>query len=237
MSPLLRRCERSLQQYKASAVLLDLDGTLLDSAPDLAFAVDTVLGDYGYAAAGEANARNWIGSGAQVLVQRALANAKQVPQEAIGAEELALAVARFKVIYRNCCCDQSSLYPGVIDGLQLLRTKAKKLAIVTNKPFEFSAAIIGHYGLEQFADTLVGGDSLATKKPDPAMLLYAADRLDVAIGDCVMVGDSSADILAGKNAGIAALAVSYGYHRGANLTQLGADRVFDNFYTLCESLV
>jgi len=207
-------------------LLFDLDGTLIDSVPDLAAAVDTVLTASGFASAGIAKVRVWIGNGASVLIERALA-------DALGRQpsttELDAALAHFMRLYRRACCVQSQLYPQVLDTLARLSEQGRSMAIVTNKPYEFALQISQHYGLEQYCPVLLGGDSVATKKPAPDMLQAAAAQMQHKLSDCVMIGDSRSDVLAAQAAGIDCYAVAYGYHRNEDLQALGALCVVQGF--------
>lgn len=216
----------------AKAILFDLDGTLIDSAPDLTVVVDRVLRNLGYAPAGLNKVRSWIGEGAQQLLIQALADARSVSLEQISTTDTASIMARFQGLYRVNCCVQSHLYQGVLDTLAVLAGKSYRMAIVTNKPFEFAQQIVNFYGLDQFCPVLIGGDSCNTKKPAPDMLYAAAEQLGVRINCCVMVGDSKSDVLAAKAAGINCYAVGYGYHQGYNLQGLGAAHVVAEFSQL-----
>lgn len=218
------------------AVLFDLDGTLIDSAPDLTAAIDTVLLKAGYPAAGDAKVRAWVGNGAPMLVLRAIANAKGLAEHEVSAAEAETMLQQFKAVYRTNCCDQSRLYAGVLSTLAQLAQQSYPMAIVTNKPVEFAQQIVQHYGLADFCPVLFGGDSVTAKKPAADMLYAAAAALAVPITQCTMVGDSKADIAAAAAAGIPCLAVSYGYHRGDDLRALGAHHVVDDFSALLSLL-
>ena len=216
----------------AKAILFDLDGTLIDSAPDLSAAIDAVLVDLGYAPAGIDKVRAWVGNGAALLATRALAHAKHVSESEISTAEAADVLARFKTVYRSNCCHKSELYEGVIETLAYFAKQSYRMAIVTNKPYEFAEQMVNHYGLKAFCPVLIGGDSLPTKKPDPEVLYYAAKALNVPIENCVMVGDSKSDVLAAKAAGIVCYGLSYGYHRGDDLLALGAQQLLADFSKL-----
>lgn len=200
------------------AVLFDLDGTLIDSVPDLALAVDQMLEQLELAPAGLEQVRLWVGNGAQMLVRRALVNAGQYTHEEIDEALEGKALAIFKSCYGKVESKASKLYPNVIEALTRLQQAEVKMALVTNKPIEFTRPLLTHFGLAEFFSVVFGGECLAEKKPHPLPLLTAAQRLGVEPERCVMVGDSINDIAAAKAAAIKVVAVDYGYHQGVDLT-------------------
>lgn len=216
-----------------SALLFDLDGTLVDSVPDLAAAVDAMLADLGRPPAGAARVRSWVGDGAAVLVRRALAAAAgpsgaAAPDQDVFAE----ALPRFLEHYDRVCCNETRLYAGVEQALQGLAGRGLALACVTNKPERFTLRLLRHFGLDELLSVSIGGDSLAARKPDPGPLREAAARLGVPLAGCGMVGDSANDVAAARAAGIPAIAVSYGYAGDAGAAQLGADWLVDDLREL-----
>ncbi|MEX0431102.1 phosphoglycolate phosphatase [Spiribacter insolitus] len=190
------------------AVLFDLDGTLVDSAPDLTTAVNRCLADLGRPAIDEDRVRNWIGNGARWLVARALAGRRGIAAEPPQTEA---ALARFFVHYRDCLHERSVLYAGVADGLARLAVLDLPLAVVTNKPGAFTQPLLEALGIAGRFATLVSGDTLGVKKPDPAPLVHAAEALRVDIQRCLYVGDSAADRDAAHAAGALLVRVPYGY--------------------------
>lgn len=213
----------------AALVAFDLDGTLIDSVPDLAAAVDASLGDLGLPAAGEVRVRDWVGNGSLKLMERALTFALgEAPAEAA----LARAHDAFLAHYARDPGSRTRLYPGVRACLDALREKAVPLALVTNKPFAFIAPILEGFGLEGHFALCLGGDSLPQKKPDPAPLLHVAAHFGVAPEACLMVGDSRHDIAAGKAAGFRTLAVPYGYNHGEPVRDSGPDGVVESLAEL-----
>lgn len=217
-------------------VVFDLDGTLIDSVPDLALAVDGALAELGLPAAGEARVRDWVGNGSLVLMQRALRYAMsvagKVSQETVDTALLDRAHAAFLEHYGRDPGAYTRLYPGVRECLDGLRERGLPLAIVTNKPHAFIAPLLEGLGLAEHFALCLGGDSLPEKKPDPAPLLYVADLIGVAPGACLMVGDSRHDIAAGKAAGFRTLAVPYGYNHGEPVSASGPDAVVDSLSQL-----
>ena len=215
-----------------AALLFDLDGTLVDSAPDLAAAVDITLQAMGYPAAGESRVRLWIGNGATMLVRRALAYATGCAETAVDAALHQQALDLFFEHYQNLCCRASRLYAGTLEALEVLHHRGIGLACVTNKPARFTHQLLDYLAIGHLFGAVVSGDTLAVKKPDPAPLQLAATTLGHGMEECVMVGDSSTDVDAARNAGIGAIAVNYGYSRGRAADQLGADWVIGDLRQL-----
>lgn len=193
------------------AVLFDLDGTLVDSAPDLATAVNRTLAELGRPPVSESRVRRWVGNGARRLVARALAGQREVAQE---PPELDAALARFFEHYADCLVDRSVPYPGVRPGLDVLHGLGLPLGVVTNKPARFTAPLLEALALRDYFGVLVSGDTLAVKKPDPAPLRHAAAALGMGPEHCLLVGDSRADLEAALAAGMPMVRVPYGYPGG-----------------------
>ncbi|TVP76087.1 phosphoglycolate phosphatase [Thioalkalivibrio sp.] len=205
-------------------ILIDLDGTLVDSVPDLAFSVDAMMDELGLPRRGEPAVRNWVGNGVERLVQRALAN--DLDGEA-DSELFERALPVFMRIYRENTSQRSRLYPGVREGLDLLEAAGYRLGCVTNKAEQFTLPLLRDKGiLDRFA-LVVSGDTLERKKPDPAPLLHAAAELGVTPGESLMVGDSRSDVKAARAAGFRIVCMSYGYNHGADIRDEGPDAVLD----------
>jgi len=214
------------------ALLFDLDGTLIDSAPDIAAALDATLLKLELSPAGEAKVRLWIGSGASMLVRRALADGLECAADALDELVFERALQLFFELYQTMCCQSTRLYAGVTAALQELHRRGVAMACVTNKPACFTDELLRYFSLQQYFPVVLCGDSLVGKKPDATPLRVAADQLGVDLQSCAMVGDSATDVQAARNAGIAAIAVSYGYSRGRGVAQLGADIVVDDLRQL-----
>ena len=196
------------------AVLIDLDGTLIDTAPDIAAAANATLATLGLAALEIGQVRSFIGEGIAVLVRRSLAarmSAGEIDQK------LAPALEEFERHYAAMNGQHSSLYPGVAEALGAMRTRGLKIGCVTNKSLRFAEPLLAHFHLLEFLDTVIGGDSSAAKKPDPAPVLEACRRLAVAPANTVLIGDSAHDAGAARAAGVRFVAVSYGYGNGDGL--------------------
>ncbi len=191
-------------------VLFDLDGTLIDSVPSLTLAVDRMLLQLGRSAAGEAKVRGWVGNGAALLVNRALSDSREVAadlDEALQQQALAL----FMLAYADCAHLHTPLYPGVRRCLEQLRERGIPLGLVTNKPQRFLAALLAALGLEDYFEKVLGGDSLAHKKPHPLPLQHCIAHFGSAAARTLMVGDSETDVKAARAAGVKVACVSYGY--------------------------
>lgn len=214
--------------------LIDLDGTLIDSAPELAMAVDKMLAGSDLPTAGVEQVRGWIGEGIDALVARALAE-----QSGRDPDEDACRAARslFDTAYAEVIGTQSHPYPGVFDGLDRLRAAGVATACITNKARMFSISLLGSLDLLNRFDLLVAGDSGPAKKPSAEPLLHAAERLGVDMEQCVMIGDSRIDVAAAHAAGCPAWCVRTGYSRGQDPEQMGADALFDRFDGLVDRLL
>ncbi|MBN7770308.1 phosphoglycolate phosphatase [Marinobacter daepoensis] len=213
--------------------LFDLDGTLVDSAPDLAAAVDQMLEHLGRSPAGLDKVRHWVGNGAGILVRRALAG--KTDWEPARAKDDALfhdALTIFYHAYGQLNGRHSVVFEGVTECLGHLKALGCRLAVVTNKPDQFVQPLLKQTGLDHWFELAVGGDTLAVKKPDPAPLLHAMEQLGGTRGTTVMIGDSAADVNASLAAGIPCVAVRYGYNFGGSVDSLGADAVVDSLAEL-----
>lgn len=207
-------------------VIYDLDGTLLDSAPDIATAVDRTLAQWGLPTAGERKVRQWIGDGSRKLMQRAFADAGR---QDIPVTELYEA---FLEHYGDCMRESSAAYPGVVDTVSALHARGVTQVVCTNKPDPFVAPLIQFMGLDAYIAAWLGGDSLPERKPSARPLEHLAEMFDVPVGRCLMVGDSGTDMAAARNAGMPLALVTYGYHRGVDLHAGRAVAVVDDLREL-----
>lgn len=209
------------------AILFDLDGTLVDSVPDIAAAVNELLPLYDLDELSVDEVRKMVGNGVRKLVERAFA-ARGVELDKAGLDERH---ERMMGIYGRHLTGRTTLMEGAEAILSDYHRGGVKLAVVTNKPESFSRTILDHFGFSEMMGAVVGGDTCSDRKPEPGMLFHAADLLGVAREDCLMVGDSPADIDAAKNAGMKSIAVHGGYTR-VPVDELGADRVIDTLSDL-----
>jgi phosphoglycolate phosphatase len=205
-------------------VLIDLDGTLIDSVPDLAYCVDAMMAELGLPARGEAAVRTWVGNGVERLVQRALVNALDgEPEPALYARALPV----FLRLYGENTSGRSRLYPGVREGLDRMRAEGMRLGCVTNKAAQFTLPLLEAKGIRDHFELVISGDSLERKKPDPMPLLHAAGHFKVPPGEALMVGDSRSDVKAARAAGFRIVCMSYGYNHGRDIREEGPDLVLD----------
>jgi len=225
MKPLRGLCGGELPRL----VMFDLDGTLIDSVPDLAEAVNRMLVELGRAPAGVEKVRDWVGNGARVLVRRALAGG--LDHAAVGEAETEEALARFLDIYADCH-HLTALYPGVHELLEALSTAAVELAVVTNKPERFVAPLLEQVGLGGYFRWIIGGDTLPQQKPDPAALLQVMRLAGVEAAQSLFVGDSRNDVLAARAAAVPCIAVSYGYNHGRPIAEERPSLVVDSLAEL-----
>jgi phosphoglycolate phosphatase len=215
-----------INAQKTRLIMFDLDGTLVDSVPDLAFAVDAMLLDMGRPFAGLLKVEKWVGNGAAMLVKRALSdNVKPVELDKTVYDE---AYALFLKYYQQVNGKKSQLYPKVLETLSQLRQAFPYLAIITNKPEQFTQPLLDRHGLPKF-DLLVCGDTLPERKPDPAQLLYCLEKLGCSADEAIMVGDSVNDIKASKAARVPIICVNYGYHQGEDLLDYWPDKLIESF--------
>jgi phosphoglycolate phosphatase len=214
---------------RVRAIFFDLDGTLVDSAPDLAVAVDTMLTQLGMPARGEDKVRRWIGNGAERLIRRALADdmAGEVSEALFQTAE-----PLFKAAYRDTLCLYARFYPGVLEGLSAVHEAGFRLACVTNKPAAFTGPLLERLGIARFFQVVLGGECTPNKKPAPDALLLAAELLNVDIDLGLMVGDSTNDVGAARNAGCPVVCVPYGYNHGRDIREARPDAVVSSIADL-----
>ncbi|TEW54348.1 phosphoglycolate phosphatase [Psychromonas sp. RZ22] len=210
------------------AILFDLDGTLIDSAPDLALAINHMLTTIGREKISENIIRSWVGNGASILVQRALSAQIDIRAD-LDPELVEKALAIFLEFYAQNICVATVTYPNVLATLKALKIKGYRLAVVTNKPYDLIQPILDGLELNGLFEILLGGDSLDKRKPDPLPLQYTCQKLGLSVDQCVMVGDSKNDILAANAAKMQSIGLTYGYNYGENINEHGPDASFDDF--------
>ena len=218
-------------------LIFDFDGTLIDSVPDLADATNAVLTTLGKTPYPLDSIRNWVGNGSRMLVERALVGKIEVLEGELAKEAVDHAKQVFFDAYSKMGGSKTVAYPNVDSGLKKLQAAGYKLALVTNKPIRFVPKILQSFGWQDLFIEVLGGDSLPSKKPDPAPLLHVCETLNVTPEKAVMIGDSRNDILAGQNANMDTLALSYGYNYGQDIRELNPTKAFDDFSALVDYLL
>ncbi len=210
-------------------VMFDLDGTLIDSVPDLAVAVDQMLAQLQRPAAGIEQVRTWVGNGVRVLVRRALAGG--MDHDAVSEADTEQALAIFMELYADSH-NLSALYPGVRETLKWLKSQGIEMALITNKPERFVGPLLDEMKIGRFFRWIIGGDTLPQQKPDPTALYFVMQMAEVSPGEAIFVGDSRSDVLAAKSAGVACVAMSYGYNHGRPISEESPALVIDDLREL-----
>ncbi len=216
-------------------LIFDLDGTLINSALDLALAVNYMLKQLGRDSFDEEVIHGWVGNGALTLVKRALSGRREV-DENLDEAYVEKALKIFLDYYEKNLCNATVPYPHVIEILHALKEKGYTLAIVTNKPFPFVSPILKGLGMDEIFALILGGDSLPEKKPHPQPLLHVCERLEVNVANAVMIGDSKNDILAANACGMDSVGVTYGYNYGEEIGVHKPSVILDDFSELLEYL-
>ena len=211
--------------------MFDLDGTLIDSAGDIADVLNVCLAEEGIAPFDEPAVVTMIGGGARVLAERALVRLGRRQDEAL----LDRLHRGFASRYEALGAGRSAPFPGALDVLQALSSDGVGLGICTNKPEEITVRVLDELDLTRWFGAVVGESPRLPRKPDPAMLLAALDRLGARAADAVMIGDSAADVGTAKAAGVKVIAVSFGYTT-IPARELGADLVIDHLAELPSAL-
>ncbi|PVV11675.1 MAG: phosphoglycolate phosphatase [gamma proteobacterium symbiont of Ctena orbiculata] len=210
---------------KPEMILIDVDGTLVDSVPDLAYCVDEMMKQLGRPPHGETKVRDWVGNGVERLVRRALIGQLDgEPEEA----EFARAYPIFLELYAENTSKRSLLYPGIREGLDYLKGQGYRLGCVTNKAAQFTLPLLRDLGVHDDFEIVVAGDTLPKKKPDPMPLLHAAEQLSADPSAALMVGDSQSDVKAARAAGFQIVCMSYGYNHGEDIRHYNPDAVLDS---------
>lgn len=223
------RSER-VQQFPAEirSVSLDLDGTLLDTVPDLAVAANTMLGELGLPPRSDSELRSYVGGGIPRFVLWCLPESRREP------DFHAAAIERFKDHYAASNGRHSVLYPGVIAGLDRLRARKLRLACITNKTAAFSEPLLLMSGLMPYFEFVLSGDSLPEKKPHPLPLLEACRRLDSVPAKHMHIGDSRHDAAAALAAGCISVTVPYGYNEGQDVREMQTDVIVPSVEAVLE---
>ncbi len=216
---------------KPEMILIDVDGTLVDSVPDLAYCVDEMMKQLEMPVHGEAKVREWVGNGVERLCRRALIGQLDgEPDDALFDRAYPI----FIDLYAENTSKRSGLYPGVEEGLDYLQAQGYKLGCVTNKAAQFTHPLLKDLGIFDRFDIVISGDTLAKKKPDPLPLLHGAAHFGVKPENALMLGDSVSDVKAARAAGFQIICMSYGYNHGVDIRDANPDAVIDSMVELKE---
>lgn len=222
--PRLRAKPKFTFPLPLKAVLLDLDGTMLDTVSDIATAANMMRASLGFAPLDAALIRTFVGKGIANLVAKTLKDAVGD----VGPTALKVAIANFERQYEKCFGDSSAPFAGVVDGLDALRNKGFRLGCVTNKAEKFTLPLLAKTGLAGYFEITLSGDALPEKKPHPMPLLHAATFFGCAPAEMLLIGDSVNDAEAARAAGSPVFIVPYGYNEGQELRGLDCDAFIDD---------
>lgn len=221
--------------HNKKVIIFDLDGTLINSSGDLAFALNAMLTQLQRNRFEQTTINQWIGNGASTLVQRALSGSQTINTD-LDPKLTSKALEIFLDIYAKNLCNKTITYPHVTTTLKQLQAKGYKLAIVTNKPFEFVTPILEGLTLDGLFGLILGANSLQEKKPHPLPLIHVCKHYDIEIEEAVMVGDSKNDILAAHACNMQSIGVSYGYNYEVPITHYKPSYSINDFATLLNLL-
>lgn len=214
-------------------IVFDLDGTLVDSAPDITRCIDAMLVSLELPPRGLEQVQQYLGNGVERLVKRALTGDMwQEPEPPLYKQ----ALARFLSLYGQSNGQHTSVYPGVREALKRLRAEEIHLCGLTNKMRCFTEPLLKAKGLDDFFEFWICGDELGTQKPSPEPLFNVMRRLDVPATATWMVGDSVTDVATARAAGVKAVAVSYGYNHGRDIREAKPDSIVDSLLQICTIL-
>jgi phosphoglycolate phosphatase len=211
--------------------LFDLDGTLIDTAPDLNAALNFALREHNFKTVDESLTRHWIGHGGKVMVEQAL-DLQALDFQEHRADNSDSVLDAFLAYYEDHVAVLSQPYPAVLDALASLTARGARMAVVTNKMTTFSVAIMDALNMAQYFDCIVGGDTATSPKPAADPALHACAKLGIAPADALFVGDSETDVLCARAAGCPVVCVRDGYNHGVAAEKLGADAIIESFSDL-----
>ena len=208
------------------AIAIDLDGTLLDTIPDLCGAVNLALADLNFPPLAIDLVKTFVGKGLGEHMRKSLRAA--MGREANDAEKTH-AMELYRAHYAAHIADYTTIYPGVVEGLDAFKARGLPLSVVTNKWTTNTETLLAHFKLSAYFDHIVCGDTLVSNKPDPGMMFYSAGRFAVHPREMLMLGDSGNDSRAAQAAGAPVVLMSYGYSEGENLVDLHANAIVSTF--------
>lgn len=224
-------------RYPYDLILFDLDGTLIETAPEIADAVNDTLAQFGRTQVTQQQVNDWIGHGTRTLLIQALAEVGRTTVEAVqAADDFPTIEAAFGVHYEQRCGTRSHLYPRVRETLQALRAQGIRLVVMTNKEGRYTQVVLDAHQLAPLFDRVISGDTLPVKKPNPAGIVDCLERFGVARERALFVGDSSIDVATARNAQITVWALPYGYNMGQPIESCQPDRVIADFSALTEGI-
>jgi len=222
-----------MKTFQPKLIMIDVDGTLVDSVPDLAYCIDEMMQKLGLQKWGEVKVRHWVGNGIPKLVERALTG--ELEGRPI-KEVFDIAYPIFLDFYEDNATQRSYLYDGVREGLDYLKSQGYQLGCVTNKSEQFTHPLLKVLGIFNDFRIIISGDTLKKRKPDPMPLLYCAERFNLKPEQCLMLGDSVSDVKAARAAGFDIICMSYGYNHGNDIADENPDLVIDSMSQLSEYL-
>jgi phosphoglycolate phosphatase len=215
-----------MRAYPYDLIVFDLDGTLIETAPEIADAVNDTLSHFAKPLVSQQQVNDWIGHGTRELLIQALACVSNTPADSVRhAESFPPIEQVFGRFYQQRCGTRSHLYPQVRETLQALRGAGVKLAVMTNKEGRYTQTVLDAHQLAPLFDHIISGDSLPVKKPNPAGIEQCLLRFGVRRERALFVGDSSIDVATARNAGITVWALPYGYNMGEPIEACQPDRV------------
>ena len=222
-----------MKTFQPKLIMIDVDGTLVDSVPDLAYCIDEMMQKLGLGKWGEAKVRHWVGNGIPKLVERALTG--ELEGRPI-KDVFDIAYPIFLDLYEDNTAQRSYLYDGVREGLDYLKSQGYQLGCVTNKSEQFTHPLLKVLGIFNDFKIIISGDTLAKSKPDPMPLLYCAEHFNLKPEECLMLGDSVSDVKAARAAGFDIICMSYGYNHGNDIGDENPDLVIDSMSQLSDHL-
>ena len=222
-----------MKTFQPKLIMIDVDGTLVDSVPDLAYCIDEMMQKLGLQKWGEDKVRHWVGNGVPKLVERALSG--ELEGRPI-KEVFDVAYPIFLDLYEDNNAQRSYLYDGVREGLDYLKSQEYQLGCVTNKSEQFTHPLLKALGILNDFKIIISGDTLAKRKPDPMPLLYCAEHFNLKPEECLMLGDSVSDVKAARAAGFDIICMSYGYNHGNDIADENPDLVIDSMNQLSDHL-
>jgi phosphoglycolate phosphatase len=211
-------------------IIFDFDGTLINSIPDLATAINKMLAHFNLPDIEIGLIASFVGNGASMLVKRALKLAMQDKEPT--SDFFAEAFTFYLSAYKEVSCQKTFTYPGVIETLNYLDKKGYKMVICSNKPYDYIEPILDFLSIKPYFQRWIGEDSMPEKKPHAAPLLYLAKEMNTTVEKSIVVGDSKNDILAAQNAGMNSVGVTYGYNYNENIAVYKPSIVLDSFSDL-----